>query len=609
MGNTISTKNEYSDIKSKMTIQDLIINFYNIPKDKYLEFVRDNTFINYNIDENFTKNIQKYDFTSKNIVSLCAEIYDFLSKFSTEYINTDLSSNEDKKYIKPEFNKNDIIATNDITEFNFDPINIDSVVNHFIVNIKYPFNDKDITLNEFNSTFTEIIQKKDMIGISKKCIQYLPDYHKIRFINSFNSYFSDMSDNSIESIKMTSFGKATYIYKESKNGPVNDINSFRKIIAIPNIVSHFHKILSNRILSYLKLNNLLDFNIQKGCIPGISNPLTQQIMKVKTSINDAKSNNKPIAILFVDISDAFGSIDRKALEFILNYYKIGQNCINYIMNYYNNFSYYIKNKNYDVGLVNWNSRGIIQGCPLSPILFIIVINFFLNYLNDKYLDKCGYNIANTYKFLFSAYVDDICIVVNNKDYLQDIYTELSQLLASVGLFINKNKSGIMLSGYSIEDIQNYKLEDIPIITDYTYLGANINISDSRKPVDEFITQLYDRLTFLDNNNEDDNMKVKIFHKNILPWITRQTANLYDLTNDDKVNVMNVISHFQRKWQDNQVPDIFINVNDVLNNSDDNVLSKLTFEQLYIDVSPSTITCNSASKIKENYNSTKIIIKK
>ena len=88
-------------------------------------------------------------------------------------------------------------------------------------------------------------------------------------------------------------------------------------MAIPNILNLFHRILKNRLYDYLMANHYLNKTIQKGGIVGQKYPIFKQFFKIKNVLKDANLKKKSCVVLFLDITDAFGSIKLDRLYQIL----------------------------------------------------------------------------------------------------------------------------------------------------------------------------------------------------------------------------------------------------------------------------------------------------
>ena len=276
-------------------------------------------------------------------------------------------------------------------------------------------------------------------------------------------YCSGLYDNKI------CFGRGSFIYKEAKKGPKNNLDSFREIVSIPTVISHFHRIMSLRVCDYLTKNNFINTSIQKGAMGGIKFGVLEQIYKVKEIIKHANENKKPLCLAFLDVSNAFGSLDRNRLFEILRKYHFDESIISYIKTYYEHFKYYAATKEWTTPLLNF-PNGLVQGCPLSPILFVIALNYVLNHLNDKYAKEFGYPLGEDISVLFTAYIDDVCILAKDMKSLEIIYNKIKFFYECIGLKLNSSKSAIMRI-----NCQENGFDNVPLVNGYKYLGEYIFI--------------------------------------------------------------------------------------------------------------------------------------
>lgn len=80
-------------------------------------------------------------------------------------------------------------------------------------------------------------------------------------------------------------------------------------------------------------------------------------------------------------------------------------------------------------------KGVRQGDPLSPTLFLIMFNSILNSLPAD----LGFNFNRTL-INHIAYADDLVIIAESAEQLQGLLDILQEGLERVGLRINMNKS-------------------------------------------------------------------------------------------------------------------------------------------------------------------------
>ena len=160
-----------------------------------------------------------------------------------------------------------------------------------------------------------------------------------------------------------------------KKGSANDPENFRPITLEPVFLKVFTSLLRNRILAFFKGNNYVEHNIQKGFLPKISGTYehTRQLAQI---IRQAKLTQRTLVITLLDLKNAFGEVHHNLIIEILKYHHMPNELQNMISDLYGNFTTRIACKDYftDPILVE---RGVLQGDCLSPLLFNLMFNSFI----------------------------------------------------------------------------------------------------------------------------------------------------------------------------------------------------------------------------------------
>lgn len=522
-----------------------------------------------NILANSKAIFSEIELTEDTLIPMTIELYEKLFSESQKYPTIDdvnVTNKIYKKrmfYVKPQFTNQDVYdeAAKSIPRIDECELVLLDVE---ISPARDVMNTGVITITEYDNSFKVGAVKRDMMGINKIILGKMPNYFKLRFINTFNNVYETR-----EGISDIAFAKCSYIYKVAKAGPKNDISSFRQILAIPNIVNHFHRILYLRLNEYMMNNGYINIDIQKGGISGQKYSIFEQFFKIKNVLGHANKNNKPCSLLFLDITNAFGSVSLTQLYNILSLYGVDDNLVKYIKAYYDNLEYYVHTSDISTNLIQWRD-GLMQGCPLSALLFVIVLNYILSHINNKYRNTHGYDY-NGSPILLTAYVDDICVICRDNTALNTVYQELQLVLSQFGLQISNAKTMLM----EINTIGNSDVNKVFESTScFKYLGQYIHSSGDYVPVfTQYIKSIQHRLIKLSNCRNPEVIP-QVFNTVILPWIRRSNLMMYDLPIDQKAKILSIIQQFATKWNF-ECTEIFANHDEIIKRSNDTFIQDIT----------------------------------
>jgi hypothetical protein len=585
--------------------------FDDMSKSDIITYLRENKIRRFNQSDNtYNTAIKSVDIKNDTLIGMAIELY---LKLNIKLNDQDKNSSETtfKKYVKPKFNKESFLHSLEVTFENINKLNITdeiklnkelvTIINEYIpkepsqagqealpdksIEVskvptydmvidepKIKFNTSNINLDEFNSAFNDNIVKVDMMGISKKMLLDCSHYVKLKLINEFNMLLNNQNQ---EDIKEISFGKGSFVYKSSK-GSVDDINSFRQVIGIPNICSHYHRILSIRLDQYFQKNMYIDTTIQKGGVAGIKSGIFEQILKLKSVVKQANKQKQELCVMFIDIKNAFPSINLAKLLTVLAKYHVDPKIISYIRSYYTNFEYYVQTSEWSTETNKWTT-GLVQGCPMSPILFVVLVNYVLVHLSNKYKNKCSFKINDTQNILFTAYIDDISIITKDAESMREVYEELVSIFADFNLIVNKKKTAI----FHINPTKEFTL-DIEKVSKYKYLGEYIYADgETEKSFKGLKALVRSKLAWLDKSKYTNEMRCKVVTSKVIPYIQKKFMVLYDVDPENKKDVLKIVNTFLDKWsilENNIQMEIRFNFKDKMKGTTDEVLKNIEFDE-------------------------------
>lgn len=251
-----------------------------------------------------------------------------------------------------------------------------------------------------------------------------------------------------------------------KPGDSTDINNWRAISLCCNDYKIIAKLAANRLKS--KIGTIVNFE-QSYCIP--NRTIYDNINTAKFMFDYHELMDTPLAMISIDQRKAFDNVSHDYLIKTLQNFNIPIAFINIIKKLYSNSSVVLKHRGKLLSRVPF-SKGIRQGCPLSGMLYSLVIETFLFNLR-KNLNNLRVTLPFTnVKISSLAYADDLLIIINNDTAFDVIAHSLQKYEDVSGTTINFNKSKGMWCG-------SWKnRQDTPLTITWTsqaikYLGINI----------------------------------------------------------------------------------------------------------------------------------------
>ena len=111
-------------------------------------------------------------------------------------------------------------------------------------------------------------------------------------------------------------------------------------------------------------------------------------------------------VTFFDLADAFGSVPHNTILHSLRRNHFPPEVIQYVHNFYKNIQAKVVTKSFQSEIFSFK-RGVFQGDPLSPIIFLLAFNPILQFLKENC--KFGYKIKEE-KFITLPFADDFCLI-------------------------------------------------------------------------------------------------------------------------------------------------------------------------------------------------------
>lgn len=262
-----------------------------------------------------------------------------------------------------------------------------------------------------------------------------PDGIPIEFYQVFWPLFHDMYFDFLVEVKRTALPIAknvsitTLIYKE--RGDIFLLSNYRPIALMNVDVKILTKVLSMRLIK------VLPTIIHESQTAIFGRRIGDNIHLVRDLIDYANENNEGAALLFLDQEKAFDRVSHEFLYNVLNSFGFGNSFIHWIQLLYSNASTRINVNGFLTDRIALKS-GVRQGCPLSALLYVMVIEILALQLRAN-PNIIGFTIQGQ-KIISSHYSDDAVIKITQNQCFKEVYKELKDYEIASGARVNYEKT-------------------------------------------------------------------------------------------------------------------------------------------------------------------------
>ena len=193
--------------------------------------------------------------------------------------------------------------------------------------------------------------------------------------------------------------------KEDPSSPSN----FRPIALTP-ASKLLSGILKDRWLRHMRNNNYLDPDLQKAFLPTIPGVVEHQA-KLASVIKSARRNKRALAVSWLNIANAYGSVHHSLIQFSLAHYHTPPEFCRLLQSWYTGLSATISTEEWFTDPVPLNI-GVYQGDPLSVVIFLTVMNTLSDALHSR--SDLGFTLPNSSITInHLLYANDACIISNS----------------------------------------------------------------------------------------------------------------------------------------------------------------------------------------------------
>lgn len=317
-----------------------------------------------------------------------------------------------------------------------------------------------ITLNEFKNAILSMKRGKSpgWDGIP-------PEFYAT-FWEDLGQYMLDMILASVENGSFLSDVNMALlaVLPKSKKDPLF-CNNYRPLSILCAEVKAYAKVLASRIEPHLKK---LVHQDQTGFVK--SRLAGDNIRSLLHVIRFSKDIGDSCAVLSLDAEKAFDRLEWQYLWEVLGRFGFGRGLIEMVKVLYSNPTTVVIVNNI-LSTPFPICRGSLQGCPLSPLLFVLSLEPLAQSIRQHPYIK-PITFCNTHHHI-SLFADDILLYVKNALFsISHILETFAQFSVLSGYKINRTKSQLMPLNPSFNSSTLPAF--IPVVKTFKYLGVDIH---------------------------------------------------------------------------------------------------------------------------------------
>lgn len=312
--------------------------------------------------------------------------------------------------------------------------------NFFLKALNFSLSDSDSGLCEGVVTEEECLRALNSFSNNKS-----PGIDGLPY--EFYKHFWTLLGSDLVSVFNDCFSRGSLSYSQRtglisllfKKGDRLDTKNWRPISLLCTDYKILSKVLTNRLL--LVLPSVVGF--QQACgVPGRFSG--ENIRLLQDIIDYSNTEQVAAAILSLDQEKAFDRVDWAFLLRVLEAMKFGPSFRSWIRLLYTNiFSCVLVNdfKSSPFPI----TRGVRQGCPLSPLLYILVAETIACAIKQDHLIS-GFSLPDGQQVKVFQYADDTTIVVRSDAAMTSLFALFDRYESASGAKLNVRKSHGLLLG-------------------------------------------------------------------------------------------------------------------------------------------------------------------
>ena len=199
------------------------------------------------------------------------------------------------------------------------------------------------------------------------------------------------------------------IHKKDNSGSPSN---FRPITLQSVPLKVFTSCLRNSMFTFLLGNNLIEHKIQKGFTPNVSGTF-EHTAQMAHIINQARTKQRSLVISLLDLKNAFGEVHHNLIQCVLSYHHIPDHIKILIKSLYTDFKTSVLTSQFNTPFIHVG-RGVLQGDCLSPLLFNLCFNTFVQHIKSDKYSQFGFSSSLLNPLHWFQFADDAAVITGQE---------------------------------------------------------------------------------------------------------------------------------------------------------------------------------------------------